>query len=275
MVFAAQQSSYLIDLKSDDILFWPADISWITGETWTVYGSLLMNATSILYDGAPDYPNINYWFDIIDEHKVTIFGSAPTTIRLFMRESITHNSDPLRILASTGESIYKNEWLWYLRKIGKDRCPVINLSGGTEIGGAILSPLPIMELEQSTVGGQVPGVDADIFDENGRPTKEKGYLVIKQPWPSMTWGLLNDQERYIEAYWSRFNDVWFHGDYSSVKNGLWYLHGRTDDIIKVAGHRIASAEIESIVSEHPVVSEAAAISILDELKGESSLVCSY
>ncbi len=271
MIFAAQQAAYLIDLKSDDILFWPADIGWITGQTWTVYGSLLLNTTSILYDGAPDYPTIDHWFDIIDKQKVTIFGTAPTAIRLFMKYDIKNELDSLRILASTGESINKNEWLWYLERVGKSRCPIMNLSGGTEIGGAILSPLPIMELEPCTVGGPVPGVDAVIFDDNGKPAR-KGYLVIKQPWPAMTRGLLNDAERYIEAYWSRFKDIWFHGDYASIDDGLWYLHGRTDDIIKIAGHRIASAEIESIVLEHPSVLEAAAIGIPDELKGESIIL---
>lgn len=271
MPFAAQQAAYLIDLKSDDILFWPADIGWITGQTWTVYGSLLMNATTILYDGAPDYPTITHWFDIIDEQKITIFGTAPTAIRLFMKHDINHKLDSLRILTSTGEAINKNEWLWYLETIGKNRCPIINLSGGTEIGGAILSPLPTMELEPCTVGGPVPGVDAAIFDDGGKPA-QKGYLVIKQPWPAMTRGLLNDNERYIEAYWSKFKDVWFHGDYASISNGLWYLHGRTDDIIKIAGHRIASAEIESLVLEHPSVFETAAIGIPDELKGESIIL---
>ncbi len=271
MVFAAQQAAYLIDLKSNDILFWPADIGWITGQTWTVYGSLLMNATSILYDGAPDYPTIDHWFDIIDEENVTIFGTAPTAIRLFMKHDINHRLDSLRILATTGESINKNEWLWYLKTIGKNRSPIMNLSGGTEIGGAILSPLPIMELEPCSVGGPVPGVDAAIFDDNGKVSK-KGYLVIKQPWPAMTRGLLNDYARYIEVYWSRFDGVWFHGDYASIKDGLWYLHGRTDDIIKVAGHRIASAEIESVISDHEHVLEAAAIGIPDELKGESIIL---
>ncbi|RMF29624.1 MAG: AMP-dependent synthetase, partial [Candidatus Nitrosothermus koennekii] len=273
MTFAAQQAAYLIDLKKDDILFWPADIGWITGQTWSVYGSLLIGATTILYDGAPDYPKHDHWFDIIDEHRVTIFGTAPTAIRLFMKYDITHKLDSLRILASTGESINKNEWLWYLKNIGRDRCPIMNLSGGTEIGGAILSPLPIMELEPCTVGGPVPGVDADVFDDNGNSIiGEKGYLVIKQPWPAMTRGLWNDPERYIEIYWSRFKDVWFHGDYASIDKGLWYLHGRVDDVIKVAGHRIASAEIEAVITEHPNVQEAAAIGIPDEVKGEAIIL---
>ncbi len=271
MVFAAQQAAYLIDLKPDDVLFWPADIGWITGQTWSVYGSLLINATTILYDGAPDYPKKDNWFDIIDEHCVTIFGCAPTALRLFMRYEIRNRLDSLRILASTGEIIHPNEWIWYLREIGKNRCPIINLSGGTEIGGAILSPLPIMELEPSSVGGPVPGVDADIFDDDGKPSK-KGYLVIKQPWPAMTRGIWNDPERYISTYWSRFKDIWFHGDYASIKQGLWYLHGRVDDVIKVAGHRIASAEIESILSEHHAVLESAAIGINDELKGEAIIL---
>jgi len=270
MVFAAQQAYYLIDLKSNDILFWPADIGWITGQTWSVYGSLLIGSTAILYDGAPDYPYPNYWFDIMRDYNVSIFGTTPTAIRLFMRYDIKDSIDTLRILATTGESINKNEWLWYL-SFGKNSCPIINLSGGTEIGGAILSPLPIMALEPSTVGGPVPGVDADIFDDYGRSIKGKGYLVIKQPWPAMS-RLWNDPKRYLDIYWSRFKDVWFHGDYASIDNNLWYLYGRVDDIIKVAGHRLGAAEIESIIAEMNGIKEVAAIGIPDELKGESIIL---
>lgn len=277
MVFAAQQAAYLIDQKEEDVLFWPADIGWITGQTWTVYGSLMPGGTAVLYDGAPDYPEPDRWFRMIDEYKVTIFGTSPTGIRLFMKNSgllKNHKLDTLRLLTSTGELLNPDEWLWFFENVGRSRCPVMNLSGGTEIGGAIVSPLPIMPLKPSTVGGPVPGFDADVFDESGKPIKGvTGYLVIKKPWPGITRGIWGDSKRYIETYWSKYDGVWFHGDWAMIdSDGLWYLFGRVDDVIKVAGHRIGSAEIESIVTSHPAVLEAAAIGVPHEIKGESIVV---
>ena len=277
-VFAAQQTAYLIDLKDDDVLFWPADIGWITGQTWTVYGSLVLGGTAVIYDGAPDYPEPDRWFRIIEDYGVTIFGASPTAIRLFMkydRELVKqHRLDTLRILASTGEPLNPEEWLWFFEKVGNSRCPIMNLSGGTEIGGAIVSPLPIMPLKPSTVGGPVPGFDVDVLDESGKSIRNAaGYLVIRKPWPGMTRGLWKDPERYIETYWSTYNDIWFHGDWALVDSGgFWYLQGRVDDVIKVAGHRIGSGEIESVLASHPAVAEAAAIGIPHEIKGESIVV---
>jgi acetyl-CoA synthetase len=274
MVFAAQQAAYLIDLKDNDVLFWPADIGWITGQTWTVYGSLILGSTAVIYDGAPDYPKPDTWFRMIENYNVTVFGASPTAIRLFMKYSndlTKHRLDSLRILASTGEQLNPDEWIWFYENVGNSKCPIMNLSGGTEIGGAIVSPLPIMTLKPSTVGGLVPGIDADVLDESGKPIKDAmGYLVIKKPWPGMTRGLWKDPDRYIETYWSNFKDVWFHGDWALIdRDGFWYLHGRVDDVIKVAGHRIASAEIESVLASHPAVAEAAAISVPHEIKGET------
>ncbi|GBC72977.1 Acetyl-coenzyme A synthetase [archaeon HR04] len=275
MVFAAQQAAYLIDMKSDDILFWPADIGWITGQTWSVYGSLMMNGTSIIYDGALDYPSPDVVFRIVDDYGATILGMAPTALRAIMR-SITDDMidayalDTLRILSCTGEVIYEDEWFWYFKRIGKARCPIINLSGGTEVGGAILSVLPIMPIKPCTVGVPVPGFDADVVDDECNPVRgSKGYLIIRKPWPAMTRGILNDPARYIEVYWSRFKGVWFHGDYASIdEDGLWYLHGRVDDVIKVAGHRLSSAELEAVLAMHEAVAESAVIGLPDELKGE-------
>lgn len=274
MVFAAQQAAYLIDLKEDDLLFWPADIGWITGQTWTVYGSLILGSTAILYDGAPDYPKPDRWLQMIEDYGVAVFGSSPTAIRLFMKHPDMvkkYNFNTLRILAATGELLSPDEWFWFFKNIGNSRCPLMNLSGGTEIGGAIVSPLPIMPLKPSTVGGPVPGFDIDVFDEHGKPVKGvTGYLVIKKPWPGMTRGLWKDPERYIETYWSKYDNVWLHGDWALIdSNGLWYLHGRVDDVIKVAGHRIGSAEIEAVLASHPSVLEAAVIGIPHETKGES------
>jgi acetyl-CoA synthetase len=176
-------------------------------------------------------------------------------------------------LAVTGEPINTEAWTWYFENVGKRRCPVINLSGGTEIGGAILSALPVMPLKPCTVGCPVPGFDADVFDDAGKRVDE-GYLVIKKPWPSMTRGLLDNPGRFLETYWSKYKDVWYHGDIVLVNfDGLWYMRGRTDDVIKVAGHRIGAAEVEAAVASHPAVAEAVAVGKPDELKGEAVVVC--
>ncbi|MFL6395774.1 MAG: acyl-CoA synthetase, partial [Nitrososphaeraceae archaeon] len=272
---AAQQTSFLIDMKPNDILFWYADIGWITGQTWVVYGSPLIGGTALIYEGVLDYPKPDTWCNLIDKHKVTIFGTSPTAIRIFIKSNLSisnYDFQSLRILTVTGEPINKNAWIWYFENVGKKRCPIINLSGGTEIGGAIVSALPVMSLKPCTVGCPIPGFDADIFDEEGRHT-DKGYLVVRKPWPSMTRGILNDANRFIETYWSKYKDVWYHGDLVFVDyDGLWYMQGRTDDIIKVAGHRIGSAEIETAITSHPAVSEAVAIGMPDEVKGETIAV---
>jgi acetyl-CoA synthetase len=272
---AAQQTSFLIDMKPNDILFWYADIGWITGQTWVVYGSPLIGGTALIYEGVLDYPKPDTWCNLIDKHKVTIFGTSPTAIRIFIKSNLSisnYDFQSLRILTVTGEPINKNAWIWYFENVGKKRCPIINLSGGTEIGGAIVSALPVMSLKPCTVGCPIPGFDADVFDDEGKHTN-KGYLVIKKPWPSMTRGILNDGSRFIETYWSKYKDVWYHGDLVFVDcDGLWYMQGRTDDIIKVAGHRIGSAEIEAAITSHPAVAEAVAIGMPDEVKGETIAV---
>jgi acetyl-CoA synthetase len=277
MAVAAQQTKYLIDMKKDDVLFWYADIGWITGQVWVVYGSPLVGGTAVVYEDALDYPSADIWCRLIEEHGVSIFGAAPTAIRLFMKAGISpsskYNLSSLRVLACTGEPINREAWDWFFEQVGRRRCPVINLSGGTEIGGAILSALPVMPLKPCTVGCPIPGFDADVFDEEGRPAKE-GYLVIKKPWPSMTRGILNSPSRFIETYWSKYKDVWYHGDIVLVdKDGLWYMRGRADDVIKVSGHRIGTAEVEAAVASHPAVAEAVAVGRPDELRGEAIVVC--
>ena len=275
-VIAAQQAAYLIDMKPDDVLFWYADIGWITGQVWVVYGSPIVGAAALVYDDALDYPSPDAWCRLIEEHKVSIFGVAPTAIRLFMKNNVQadrHDFSSLRILAATGEPINAEAWQWYFENVGKKRCPVINLSGGTEIGGAILSALPVMPIRPCTVGCQIPGFDADVFDDSGNRASE-GYLVIKKPWPSMTRGLLNNPDRFIDTYWSKYKDVWYHGDIVLAdSDGLWYMRGRADDVIKVAGHRIGTAEVEAAAATHPAVAEAVVVGRPDELKGEAIVVC--
>jgi acetyl-CoA synthetase len=275
-VVAAQQAAYLIDMKPDDVLFWYADIGWITGQVWVVYGSPIVGATALVYDDALDYPAADAWCRLIEEHKVSIFGAAPTAIRLFMKNNVQadrYDFSSLRILAATGEPINAEAWQWYFDNVGKKRCPIINLSGGTEIGGAILSALPVMPLKPCTVGCPIPGFDADVFDDSGKRVEE-GYLVIKKPWPSMTRGLLNNPDRFIETYWSRYKDFWYHGDIILVdSDGLWYMRGRADDVMKVAGHRIGTAEVEAAAASHPAVAEVVAVGRPDELKGEAIVLC--
>lgn len=278
MVVASQQAAYLIDMKPDDVLFWYADIGWITGQVWVVYGSSIVGATALVYDEALDYPAQDIWCNLVQKYKVSIFGVAPTAIRLFMKSNVNVDSydlSSLRILACTGEPINREAWNWYFEKVGKKRCPVINLSGGTEIGGAILSALPVMPLHPCTVGCPIPGFDAAVFDEIGRQANE-GMLVIKKPWPSMSRGILNDPARYIETYWSKYGnkEVWYHGDIVFVDgDGLWYMRGRADDMIKVSGHRIGTAELEAAASSYPAVAEAVAVGKPDDLKGEVIVIC--
>ncbi len=274
-VVAAQQAAYLIDMNPEDVLFWYADIGWITGQVWVVYGSSIIGGTALVYNDALDYPTTDAWCRMIEDHKVSIFGAAPTAIRLFMKNNIQtskYDFKSLRVLAATGEPINSKDWIWYFENVGKGRCPLINLSGGTEIGGAILSALPVMPLNPSTVGCPVPGFDADVFDDMGNRVTQ-GYLVIKKPWPSMTRGLFDGPSRFLDTYWSKYKDVWYHGDLVLVgSDSLWYMQGRADDVIKVAGHRIGSAEVEAAAASHPAVAEAIAVGIPDELKGEGITV---
>ncbi|KFM16276.1 Acetyl-coenzyme A synthetase protein [Marine Group I thaumarchaeote SCGC AAA799-B03] len=277
-VFAGHQAAYLIDLQAQDVLFWPADIGWITGLVWNVYGLLIMGASSVIYDGALDYPSSDRVWKILSEYNATIFGISPTATRLFKK----NNEEPLKNFSlnkiknipTTGEPLDEDSWWWLFEKVGNKKIPIMNLSGGTEIGGAMLSVFPGMKLKPSTVGIPVPGMNLDVVDDDCNSVKnENGYLIIRSPWPGMTRGLLNDNKRFLETYWSRFHDVWFHGDYVFVdEDDLWYMRGRTDDVINVSGHRMSTAEIEHTVISHEKISDAASIAIPDDLTGEAIVV---
>ena len=277
-VFAGHQSAYLIDTHKNDVILWPADIGWITGLVWNVYGLLLMGASAVIYDGGINFPDFNRIWDMLYEYKVTIFGISPTAVRLFKKNNINplsiHHSYQIKNIPTTGEPLDEDSWWWLFEKVGDKKIPIMNLSGGTEIGGAMLSVFPGMKLKPSTVGIPCPGMNLDVVDDDCNSVREKnGYLVIKSPWPAMTKGLLNDNERYIKTYWSKFENIWFHGDYVNVdSDGLWYMQGRTDDVINVSGHRMSTAEIEHVVISHPKVSDAAAISIPDDVTGEAIVV---
>ena len=277
-VFAGHQASYLVDIHQNDTLFWPADVGWITGLVWNVYGLLIMGASAIIYDGALDYPTEDRIWQILSKHKATIFGISPTAVRLFKKNNAQplkkYSLDKLRNIPTTGEPLDEDSWWWLFEKVGNKKIPIMNLSGGTEIGGAMLSVFPGMKLKPSTVGIPVPGMNLDIVDDDGNSVREKnGYLVIKSPWPAMTRGLLHDDDRYIKTYWSRFENIWFHGDYVFAdSDNLWYMHGRTDDVINVSGHRMSTSEIEHIVISHKKISDAASISIPDSITGEAIVV---
>lgn len=277
-VFAGHQAAYLVDIGSNDTLFWPADIGWITGLVWNVYGLLIMGATSVIYDGALDHPTSDRIWRMLSEYRATIFGISPTAVRLFKKNNVEplklFSLDAIKNIPTTGEPLDEDSWWWLFEKVGNKKIPIMNLSGGTEIGGAMLSVFPGMSLKASTVGIPVPGMNLDVFDENGKSIKqENGYLVIKSPWPAMTRGLLNADSRYIETYWSQFQDVWFHGDYVYVdEDNLWYMRGRTDDVINVSGHRMSTAEIEHTLISHENISDAASIAIPDDITGEAIVV---
>ncbi|MCH8915663.1 MAG: AMP-binding protein [Thaumarchaeota archaeon] len=274
-VFAGHQAAYLIDMNKNDTLFWPADIGWITGLVWNVYGLLIMGASAVIYDGALDFPTIDRIWKMLSDYQVTIFGISPTAVRLFKKNNIEplklYSLDKIKNIPTTGEPLDIDSWWWLFEKVGNKKIPIMNLSGGTEIGGAMLSVFPGMNLKPSTVGIPVPGMNLDVFDDNGNSIqKQNGYLVIKSPWPAMTRGLLNDDARYLETYWSRFENIWFHGDYVYVdKDNLWYMCGRTDDVMNISGHRISTAEIEHTVISHKKISDAASIAIPDDITGEA------
>ncbi len=277
-VFAGHQAAYLIDTHENDTLFWPADIGWITGLVWNVYGLLIIGASAVIYDGALDFPNLDRVWKMLQNYQSTIFGISPTAVRLFKKNNVeplnSYSLDKIKNIPTTGEPLDEDSWWWLFEKVGNKKIPIMNLSGGTEIGGAMLSVFPGMKLNPSTVGVPVPGMNLDIFDDDGKSVqKQNGYLVIKSPWPAMTRGLLNDDKRYLETYWSRFENIWFHGDYVYAdKNNLWYMQGRTDDVVNVSGHRMSTAEIEHAIISHPKISDAASISISDEITGEAIVV---
>ncbi len=274
-IFSAHQSSYLIDLKSTDIIFWYADLGWITGQTWIMYGSPIIGSTAVIFEDTLDFPYVDYWAKQVDDLHVTIFGAAPTAIRQFMRNNIDFSKfhfSSLRLLVSTGERLNKEAWDWYFSKIGNNRCPIINLSGGTEIGGAILSMLPFLDNVPTSVGVPVPGLDVDILNDQGKSVDD-GYLVIRNPWPAMTKGLLNDDEKYLYTYWSKFPNIWNHGDrVRTDSQNMWYISGRVDDVMKISGHRIDPSEIEEVLTSYSGIAESAVVGVPDQLSGESVCV---
>ena len=273
-VKVAEEVAFQFDVRTDDTLFWFTDMGWIMGP-WEVVGTLANGATLALYEGAPDHPTPARLWEYLERQEVTVLGISPTLIRALL----PHGDAPvraadlsrLRILGSTGEPWNEDPWRWYFEVVGGGRCPVINISGGTEVGACFLSPHPVEPLKPMSLGGPALGMAVDVFDDDGRPVRGAvGELVCTKPWPGMTRGLYNDPDRYLETYWSTFPGVWRHGDWATIDaDGDWFLHGRSDDTIKVAGKRLGPAEVESVLVSHPAVVEAAAVGIPDEVKGEA------
>ncbi len=259
------------DHRPDDRFFWLSDIGWMMGP-WTILGNHLFGGTIFLYDGAPDFPGPSRLWQIIERHGITTFGISPTAIRLLAKSAAQLPPMPsLRLLGSTGEPWDEASWMWFFERVGRRRCPIINISGGTEIVGSFLFPLPIQPLKPCTLGAPAPGMATEVVDETGTPVRgRKGYLVCTAPAPSMTRGIWNDPARYLDTYWSRFPGMWYHGDWASVDaDGYWFLHGRADESMNVAGRKVGPAEVEQAILQHPGVAEAAVIGVPDELKGEA------
>jgi acetyl-CoA synthetase len=268
---AAQDMLFGTDLHPGEIIWWNSDLGWMMGP-WLIFGALILGGTFFLLDGAPDYPGPGRLWEIVEKHKISILGVSPTLIRLLM----THGEDPvkpydlssLRCFASTGEPWNPDPWMWLFEKVGKKKIPIINYSGGTEISGGIVMGNPLLPLKACAFSGPCPGIAADVFDEDGKPVRDKvGELVIKSPWIGMTRGFWKNPKRYENTYWSRWKDTWVHGDFAAIdSDGLWYILGRSDDVIKVAGKRFGPAEAESILVSHPAVAEAATIGIPHKIK---------
>lgn len=273
---ATQDMAHCFDVGSEDRLLWLTDIGWMMGP-WAICGTLTLGATLVLFEGTPDHPGPDRLWSVAARHGVTVLGIAPTVVRSLMR----HGVDPvrscdlsaIRILGSSGEPWNPEPWLWFLHEVGKGRAPIINYSGGTEVSGGILCSNVLTPATPCSFSGPVPGMDADVVDENGVSVRgQVGELVVRRPWPGMTRGFWRDPQRYLDTYWSRFPDVWVHGDWAEIDDhGLWYIRGRSDDTIKIAGKRLGPAEVESLLVAHPAVAEAAAVGIPDEVKGEALL----
>ncbi len=276
MVGVATTLKMVFDLREEDRYWCTADPGWITGHSYIVYGPLLLGLTSFMYEGAPSYPFPNRWWSLIEKHGITVLYTAPTAIRGLMRYGEAwpnrHDLSSLRILGTVGEPINPEAWRWYYDVIGKGRCPIMDTWWQTETGMFMITPLPTYELKPGSATFPFPGVEADVYNENGQPAEpgEEGYLVLKRPWPAMLRTIYKDPDRYVDQYWSKFPGVYFTGDSARKdKDGYFWIIGRVDDVIKVSGYRLGTAEIESALVSHPAVAEAAAIGLPHEIKGNA------
>jgi acetyl-CoA synthetase len=281
MVGAYLSMQYVFDLREDDVYWCTADIGWVTGHTYIVYGPLANGATLVMYEGAPNTPHFGRMWELVDKHGVTIFYTAPTAIRTFMRWGdewpAKHKLDTLRLLGTVGEPINPEAWMWYHRNIGHEHCPIVDTWWQTETGGIMITPLPgVTATQPGSATRPFFGVDAAIFDEQGKelgPNKG-GYLVIRKPWPSMLRGIWGNPERFKENYWKKYPGVYFCGDGARRdEKGYFWILGRVDDVINVSGHRLSTMEIESALVSHDKVCEAAVVGRPDDLTGQA--ICAF
>jgi acetyl-CoA synthetase len=276
MVYTYSTLKDVFDIKDDDRWWCAADPGWITGHSYIVYSPLLNGATSFMYEGAPNHPYPNRWWQMIEKHGISILYTAPTAIRGLMRFGEAwpnrHDLSSLRLLGSVGEPINPEAWKWYYTVIGKERCPIMDTWWQTETGGFMITPLPITPLKPGSATRPYFGIDVDVVNDDGEPVEagEEGYLVIKRPWPSMLRTVYKDPERYREQYWGKFKTMYQTGDSARIdQDGYVWIIGRMDDVLKVSGYRLGTAEVESALVSHPDVSEAAAIGLPHELKGNA------
>jgi acetyl-CoA synthetase len=272
LVKTASEVAYSFDIKPRGVFSWVTDMGWIMGPL-SVFGTHANGATLLLYEGSPDRPDTNRLWRLVERHGVTMLGVSPTLVRALRSADRDPAPDlsSVHVLGSTGEPWDPESYEWLARDVFGGRVPVINFSGGTEVGGSFLAPYPVEPIRSCSLGGPSLGMDVDVVDDIGRSVRgQVGELVCRQPWPSMTRGIWKDDERYLQAYWSRFPGIWTHGDFAMVDNdGQWFILGRSDDVMNVAGKRLAPAEVESVMITHPRVAEAAAVGVPDPVKGET------
>jgi acetyl-CoA synthetase len=274
LVKMASETAYQTDLHADETLYWVTDMGWIMGP-WEMVGAGCAGATVVMYEGAPDWPAPDRVWASAERHHVNVLGVSPTLIRALRtagdEHPRKHDLSSLRIFGSTGEPWNPEPYRWLSEVVGESRIPIINISGGTEVGACFITPYPVEEIKVCSLGGPSHGMDIDVFDERGNSVRGTvGELVCKRPWPGMTRGIWGDPERFMETYWSMYPDVWRHGDWALVDDdGDWFLLGRSDDTINVAGKRLGPAEVESVLVSHPAVAESAVVGVPDETKGEA------
>jgi acetyl-CoA synthetase len=269
-------SRYVFDLKDDDVFWCTADVGWVTGHSYVVYGPLSLGATVLMYEGAPDWPERDRFWKIVARYGVTVFYTAPTAIRAFMKwgpeHPKGHNLSTLRLLGTVGEPINPEAWMWYHEHIGGSRCPIVDTWWQTETGGIMISPLPgVTTTKPGSATVPLPGISAELVDTTGKALElGGGFLTLSEPWPGMLRTIWGDDERYRETYWARFPGRYFAGDGAKVdEDGYWWVLGRVDDVLNVAGHRIGTMEVESALVDHPAVAEAAVVGRHHELKGQA------
>jgi acetyl-CoA synthetase len=277
LVKAVSDFAFCHDVGEDDRLFWLSDLGWLMGPM-VITSALFHGGTAVLFDGVPDHPHPDRLWELVERHRITVLGLSPTAVRALMPHGEAHvrahDLSSLRILASTGEPWNPEPYRWLFENVGGRRLPIINYAGGTEVSGGILGCFPVAPLRACAFTGPIPGMAADVVGDDGRPVREKvGELVLRAPWPGMTQGFFRDPARYEEAYWSRWPDVWAHGDWAYVdEDGFWTLQGRSDDTLKIAGKRLGPAEVESVLVGHPAVAEAGVVGVPHPVKGEA-VVC--